>query len=78
MAKKEFSYRGKSLQELQTMTLNELQELFPSRARRSLKRGLTEVQKKLLDKLKDKKEVKTHARDMVVLPEMVGKTIKIF
>jgi small subunit ribosomal protein S19 len=78
MAKKEFTYRGKTLEELQKMTLNEFMKLIPARQRRSLKRGLTEQQQTFLKKLrKSKKGVKTHCRDMMVLPEMVGATVLI-
>ena len=77
MAKKEFSYKGKSLEELKTLTLNEFAEILPSRQRRSLKRGLTDEQKKLVEKLKKKNVVKTHLRDMLVFPDMVGKIIRI-
>ncbi|MFH1506422.1 MAG: 30S ribosomal protein S19 [archaeon] len=77
MVKKEFSYRGKSLEELQTLTINEFAEILPSRQRRSIRRGLTEGQKKLREKIQKKKVIKTHERDMIVLPEMVGKIIRI-
>ena len=79
MAKKEFTYRGKSMEELLKMSLNELAALFPARQRRSLKRGLTEQQKILLGKIKkNESNIKTHCRDMIVLPEMIGKTIKVY
>ena len=78
MAKKEFSYRGKTLEELKGLSHNELAELLPSRQRRVLKRGLTEQQKILLKKIKkDEKDIETHCRDMIILPEMIGKAIKI-
>ena len=78
MAKKEFKYRGKNLEELKAMTLNEFAELLPSRARRSLKRGLSEKQKVVLKKIKlQDKNLKTHCRDMVILPEMVGSMVKV-
>ncbi len=78
MAKKEFSYRGKTLEELKSLTINELAELFPSRTRRSLKRGLKEEEKVVLKKIKQgDNNLKTHCRDMIVLPEMVGAVIKI-
>lgn len=71
-------FRGKSLEELKKLSINEFAELIPSRARRSLKRGLTEEQKKLLEKIKkNDKNIKTHARDMVILPEFVGHIIRI-
>lgn len=79
MAKKEFSYRGKGIEELKKMSLNELASLLPARQRRSLKRGLTEQQKILLSRVKkNEANIKTHCRDMIILPEMIGKTIKVY
>lgn len=79
----EFKYRGKTLDELNKMDISELAKLLPSRQRRSIKRGLLEQHKELMLKIKKAKEgtykkiVKTHARDMIVLPEMVGLTLHI-
>lgn len=79
MAKKEFMFRGKGLEEVQALSLNEFIQMLPSSKRRSLKRGFTDTQKRLLDKIrKGKDNIKTHSRDMIVLPEMVGKTLKIY
>ena len=78
MAKKEFTYRGKKFEELKDLSLNELSELLPARQRRTLRRGLTEQQKILLKKIKkNENNIETHCRDMVILPEMVGKTIRV-
>jgi len=83
MAKKEFRYRGKTLEELKKMSLKEFIKLLPSRQRRSLSRGFTDAQKKFLDKIKKanqgkhKKTIKTHCRDMIILPEMVGITLLV-
>lgn len=78
MAKKEFTYRGKTLDELKGMSLNEVMLLLPARERRSLKRGLSEQQKILLKHTRAKKgNIETHCKDMIVLPEMVGMVIKI-
>ena len=79
MAKKEFTYRGKTLEELQSLSLNEFAELLPARQRRTIKRGLTEEQKRFVKKSEKRsdKPIKTHCRDMIVLPNMVGKTIRI-
>lgn len=78
MAKKEFTYKGKAIEELKKMSLVELAQLFPSRQKRSLKRGLTDHQKILLNKIRqNQKNIETHCRDMVVLPEMIGSTIKV-
>ena len=77
MAKK-FTYRGKTIEELNGLSLNELAQLLPSRQRRSIKRGFTEQQKILLKKVKrNDKTIETHCRDMIILPEMVGRIIKV-
>ncbi len=83
---REFAYRGHSLEELQTMSMDEFIPLLPSRQRRSLQRGLTAEQRKLLENIRKIKEagkegqkavIKTHARDMVILPEMVGVAVLV-
>lgn len=78
MPEGDFKFRGKSLEELQKMNMDEFADLLPSRKRRSIKRGFTDQQKKLLKKVRNKDEIKTHARDMIILPEMVEKKIKIY
>lgn len=78
MAKKEFTFKGKTTEELKKLSLNELAQLLTSRQRRTIKRGFTEQQKILLKKLRNnKKNIETHCRDMIILPEMIGKTIKV-
>jgi len=65
------------------MSTEALLELLPSRARRSLNRGVSEEKRKILEDaraIKDGKsqgQIKTHARDMIVLPSMVGLTIGV-
>jgi small subunit ribosomal protein S19 len=84
MARKEFKYRGHKIEELTQMPLDEVIELLPARARRSLKRGLTEQQQKLVENVRkaretgSKKTIRTHCRDMVVLPEMVGLKLAVY
>jgi len=77
--KKEFTFRGFTLDELLKMPREEMISLLPSRARRNMRRGLPEEQEKLLKSIKaDPNKVhRTHRRDMIVLPEMVGKKIAI-
>ncbi len=80
---KKFTYRGYTLEELQKMPLEKVAELLPSRQRRSLLRGLTPEEKKLLEKIREYKEkkmespIKTHCRDMIILPEMVGVKVAV-
>jgi small subunit ribosomal protein S19 len=76
---KEVTYRGKNIEELRAMGHAELAKFLPARARRTLNRGLTEKQKKLLVKsAATSKPVKTHCRDMIILPEMVDKSFMIY
>ncbi|MAE13734.1 30S ribosomal protein S19 [Candidatus Woesearchaeota archaeon] len=76
MVKKEFTYTGLTLDELKNLSLNELSERLPARQRRSLKRGLCPGKKKFLKKTENK-VAKTHHREMIVTPSMVGKVIRI-
>ncbi len=75
MAKK-IPYRGKSMEELLALNLEEFSHLLPARQRRSLKRGLKPEQKHVLEMIRDKRGtdavVRTHARDMIIIPEMIG------
>jgi len=81
---REFKYRGYTLDRLQSMSMDEFIELLPARQRRSLQRGLTLEQRKLLEKIRRVREgleegaIKTHARDMIILPEMVGLVITVY
>ena len=86
MPKKEFTYRGHTTEELQGMSMDEFIKLLPSRQRRSLQRGLNAGQRILLENIRraqkgqsegEKAVTKTHARDMIILPEMVGATILV-
>ena len=86
MPKKEFTYRGHTIDELQGMSMDEFIKLLPSRQRRSLQRGLNPGQRTLLENIRraqkgqsegEKAVTKTHSRDMIILPEMVGATILV-
>ncbi|MCD6275985.1 MAG: 30S ribosomal protein S19 [Thermoplasmata archaeon] len=75
---KEFSYRGYSLEELQKMSWDEFAELLPARARRTLKRGWDEERMKAVRKIiNSNKMIKTHRRDLIILPQFVGKTVAV-
>jgi len=74
----EFIFHGKSLKELQELGDKEFAQMLPSRQRRSLTRGRTEAQKRLLKKLEKKDDIKTHCRDMIITPQMAGKTVRIY
>jgi len=77
MAKKEFTFRGKTMDELKELSLKEFATLLPSSERRKFDRGFTAEEKNFLKKLEKKDNVKTHTREMIILPSMVGKTIQV-
>lgn len=83
---KEFMYRGYTLNSLQAMSMDEFINLLPARQRRSLQRGLTPEQRILLEKIREAQEaqkkgedvtIKTHVRDLIILPEMIGVKILV-
>ncbi|WP_257298620.1 30S ribosomal protein S19 [Haloarchaeobius sp. FL176] len=81
----EFTYRGHTLDELQEMSIDDVAELLPARQRRSIERGLSVEKEKLLEKARGKTEeetandpIRTHLRDVPVLPEFVGLTFAVY
>ena len=76
---KEFLFYGKTTDELKSMSLNDFMKLVPSKSRRSLRRGFTEEEKRLLE-LVDKKEknIRTQCRDTVIIPSMIGLNISVY
>jgi small subunit ribosomal protein S19 len=85
---KKFIFKGYELEELQKLSMDDFAKLLPSRQRRSLLRGLPTTHKKLLERTRSARElqekeskavtVRTHCRDMLVLPEMVGLKFGIY
>ena len=81
---KQFTYYGLTVEELEKLTSDKLFKLLTARARRSLKRGINDGNRKLIDEIKDakagnhKNTIKTHLRDLIILPYMVGTTVNIF
>ena len=81
---KEFTYRGLSQKELVELPLDKMLKLFPSRARRSLTRGINDGKRKLIEEMKAakagtlKNPINTHLRDVLILPSMVGVTLNVF
>lgn len=85
---RKFTYRGVDLDQLLDMQSDNLMELVHARARRRFSRGLKRKPLALIKKLrKAKKEappmekpevVKTHLRNMIVVPEMIGSVIGVY
>ena len=87
---RQLTFRGKKLEELCEMKEENLFELFCSRQRRRLRRskGFKGKYAKLVNKIKKSKlglepgqkskVIRTHLRDTIVTPEMVGANVGIF
>ncbi|EED16037.1 40S ribosomal protein S15, putative [Talaromyces stipitatus ATCC 10500] len=85
---RKFSYRGIELEQLLDLSSEELRDLVHARARRRFNRGLKRKPMGLIKKLRKAKQeakpnekpdlVKTHLRDMIVVPEMIGSVIGIY
>ena len=81
MAKKEFTYRGKTIEELRKLDIREFAKFARSRNKRSVLRNFNEIEKfvnRSKIKLAKNKQIKTHDRYMVVVPAMVGMKIGIY
>ncbi|ABR54766.1 ribosomal protein S19 [Methanococcus vannielii SB] len=84
----EFKYKGFTLPELQEMPIKKFIEIVPARQRRTMSRGITPNQRKLVMKIKkarrlvnrgkEPRVIRTHCRDFVITPEMIGLTISIY
>merc|ERR1712113_113443 len=85
---KKYTYRGISLEELLDKSGTELMELFNARQRRRLSRGLNTKVRNFIRKLRKAKTkapfgekpevVKTHLRNQIVMPEMVGSIAGVY
>ncbi len=79
---KDFVFRGLDEEQLKAVSMDEFIRMLPSRMRRSLMRGLPEEHRKLIEKIRSwqpgDKPLKTHSRNMIILPEMIGTTVHVF
>ena len=77
---KEKKYRGQSLDSLKSLDVRESTKFLTARSRRSILRNFDVVEKfiKLAEKkIGRNKKIKTHLRDLVIVPKLVGMTIGI-
>ncbi len=76
--RKEFLYRGYPLKELQKMSIEEFTNILHARGRRTLKRGWDEERMKTVRKIiSSDKVVKTHRRDLLIIPQFIGKRVAV-
>jgi small subunit ribosomal protein S15e len=85
---RKFTYRGVELEKLLDMPTADVVKMFNARQRRKFARGIKRQPMTLIKKLtKAKKEcaygekpaaVKTHMRDMIIVPEMIGSIVGVY
>tara|TARA_Y100000034_G_scaffold111592_1_gene144790 strand:+ start:371 stop:781 length:411 start_codon:yes stop_codon:yes gene_type:complete len=79
--KKEFKFKGKSLEELKQLDIREFAKLLKSNEKRTALRQTDEIQRFVLKckkKTEKKKQIKTHSRYLVIIPQMVGYTVMVY
>merc|ERR1711933_374149 len=85
---RKYSYRGIDLDKLLDFSNQDLMELFRARQRRKFSRGIKRAPITLLKKLRKAKRetaygekpeaVKTHLRNMTIVPEMIGSVVAVY
>ena len=76
--REEYTYHGYTIEQLKAMSMDELLPIMPSGARRKVLRGFTRDEEDVRAKIAAGDGVRTHIRSMIILPEMVGKTVAIY
>jgi small subunit ribosomal protein S19 len=79
--KKQFTYRGKSIEDLKALDVREFARYLTSDSRRAVLKQFHEIEKfvnKAKEKLSKGKAIRTHQRDLVVVPRMVGMRIYVY
>lgn len=80
MKKKEFTYRGKTLDELKKIDVREFAKFIKSKPRRTILRqfqGIEEFVNRAKTKISNNKQIRTHRRELVIVPDMVGMKISV-
>ena len=79
--KKDFTYRGRTIEELKQLDLREFAKFLPSRERRTILRN-TEVVENFLIKCNKKigknKKIRTHNRNIIIVPKMIGLVVEVY
>lgn len=76
--RKQFTYKGKTTEELKALNVREFAKYLRSRQRRTVLRQFQEIEKfinRAKEKIAKNKKVRTHKRDLVVVPQMIGMRI---
>jgi len=78
---RERKFCGLGIDHLKGLSLKDLSNYIPARSRRSVLRHPEIIERFLKsaeEKISRKKKVKTHLRDLIVVPRMVGMNIQVY
>ena len=78
--RKEFTYRGKSLEELKKLDVREFAKYLKSGPRRTALRQFQQIEdfiNRAKVKINKNKQVRTHQRSLIIVPKMVGMKISV-
>jgi len=81
LRKKQFTFRGKTLEELKIMDVREFAKLLKSRRKRTILRQFQKIEdfvNRAQEKLSKNKPIKTHQRDLIIVPQMIGMRIGVY
>ena len=81
LQKKQFKYRGKTIEELKELDVREFAKYLKSRQRRFVLRNFQEIEKFVKRagvKVSKNKQVRTHQRDIIIVPKMIGMKIYVY
>mgnify|MGYP001576587435 CR=1 FL=1 len=78
--KKEFTFRGKTIEELQKLEVREFVNFLGSREKRTVLRQFSDIEdfiNRAKQKIAKEKQIKTHKREIVIVPQLVGIKISV-
>ena len=81
ITKKQFKFRGKTLEELKELDVREFAKLLTSRQRRTVLRQFQKIEdfvNRSKVKISRNKTVRTHYRNLIIVPQMVGMKLQIY
>jgi len=79
--KKQFTYRGKSIEELKTLDVREFAKYLKSRTRRAVLRQFQMIEdfvSRAKRKMERSKPIRTHKRTMIIVPQLVGMKVQVY
>jgi len=80
-SKKQINFRGKSIEELKNLDVREFAKYLKSRQRRAVLRQFQDIENfvsRAKKKAEKNKSIRTHIRNLIIVPQMVGMKIQIY